>query len=106
MPRQNNILIPQARKGLDNLKYVVASELGYGMQINQQYVNPQNYRYILENMKYEFAEELGIAPLISKGSWGNVPSNLCGSVGGRMGGKIGGNMVRRMIQFAEQNISQ
>ena len=62
--RRNQVIVPQARQGLDQLKYEVASEIGL-----------PNYQ----------------------GYLGDVPS--------RLNGAVGGNMVRRMIQFAEQNLT-
>lgn len=50
----------------------------------------------LNSFKYEIANELGIqAP--QGGYWGNVSSRDCGAVGG--------NMVRKMISFAEGQLS-
>lgn len=50
----------------------------------------------LNQFKYEIANELGIqAP--QGGYWGNVSSRDCGAVGG--------NMVRKMISFAEGQLS-
>lgn len=99
MPNQNNndVLVPQAASALDQFKFEVANELGLT-------VNPQNYRQVLDNMKYEIASELGLTPQIRNGYWGDLPAKACGAVGGRIGGKIGGNMVKRMIQYAEQNM--
>jgi len=102
----DDILIQSATPGLNNLKYEVASELGYGSIVGQPRVTPQNFGPITHNMKYELADELGIEDEIKNGYWGNVSSRACGAVGGRIGGKIGGNMVRQMIQYAEQNMSR
>ncbi len=101
-----DVLIPSATPGLKNLKYEVASELGYGSVVGQPQVTPQNFERITDNMKYEIAGELGIAQEIENGYWGNVSSRACGAVGGRIGGKIGGNMVRKMIQSVEQSMSR
>lgn len=50
----------------------------------------------LHNFKYEIASELGIS--VPQGDyWGNVSSRDCGAVGG--------NMVRKMISFAENQLS-
>jgi small acid-soluble spore protein A (major alpha-type SASP) len=54
---------------------------------------------MLDNMKYEIASEFAIP--VHQGSedyWGNIPSRDCG--------RVGGNMVKRMIAFAEQEISK
>ncbi len=56
----------------------------------------------LERFKYEIANEIGIGPQVQDGYWGEVPSRDCG----RVGGKIGGNMVRVMIRYAEEALSQ
>ena len=49
----------------------------------------------LDNLKYEIANEVGIA------NYANVDK---GSLSARENGRVGGNMVRRMIQYAEQNL--
>jgi hypothetical protein len=105
LPNKNRVLVPQAASALDRFKIEVANEIGYPT-FGHAAVTPENYRAILQRMKYEFAGELGLNHLIREGYWGDVPSRHCGAVGGRMGGKIGGNMVRRMIQFAEEQLSQ
>lgn len=56
---------------------------------------------VLDSFKYEIADELGITPAVRDGYWGYVPSRECG----RVGGKIGGNIVKVMIRYAEQNLS-
>ncbi len=53
-------------------------------------------RQALDQFKYEVAREIGVTPPAS-GYWGDLPARQCGAVGG--------NMVRRMIQVAEQNLS-
>lgn len=106
MPNQdkNDLLVPQASSGIDSFKYEIADELGYAGHIGQARVTPQNYNQITNTMKYEIANELGLTPQIKDGYWGELSSKACGAVGGRIGGKLGGNIVRRMIQFAEQNM--
>ncbi|MCR4437398.1 MAG: alpha/beta-type small acid-soluble spore protein [Eubacteriales bacterium] len=49
----------------------------------------------LNNLKYEMASELGL---------GNYASIDKGSLSSRQNGYIGGYMVRKMIQFAEENL--
>ncbi|MGE5397803.1 MAG: small, acid-soluble spore protein, alpha/beta type [Chitinophagales bacterium] len=50
----------------------------------------------MHSFKYEIANELGIG--VPQGDyWGNVSSRDCGAVGG--------NMVRKMISFAENQLS-
>lgn len=67
--------------------------MGEGQRSNQVLV-PQA-RQVLDQFKNEIANELGINP--PGGYFGDIPSRQCGA--------IGGHMVRRMIQFAEQNLS-
>lgn len=102
----NDVLVPPAAPGLNDLKYEVATELGYGDVVGQPRVTPKNFEQITGNMKYEIADELGLSQEIENGYWGNVSSRACGTVGGRIGGRIGGNMVRKMIQYAEQHLSR
>lgn len=67
MARSNNsnqTLVPQARDGLDSMKFEVASQLGVNLK--------QGYN-------------------------GDIPA--------REAGRIGGNMVKKMIQYAENNLS-
>ncbi len=52
---------------------------------------------MLDRFKYEVAQEIGVNPPES-GYWGDLPARQCGAVGG--------NMVRKMIQLAEQQLSQ
>lgn len=101
---KNKIIIPQAASTLEQFKFEIANELGYGYQIGQTQLTPQNYQPVLNKMKYEIAGELGLISKINNGYWGELTSRECGAVGGRIGGKIGGNMVRQMIQYAEQNM--
>lgn len=102
----NRLLVPQAKSTMDRFKFEVANEIGFGKSIGANQVSAENYQAILEKMKYEAANEIGIDSQINNGYWGDVPSRDCGAVGGRLGGEIGGNMVRKMIQFAEQNMTK
>ncbi|MGI6632233.1 MAG: small, acid-soluble spore protein, alpha/beta type [Bacillota bacterium] len=52
-------------------------------------------RAALDSFRNEVANELGIQP--PGGYWGDIPSRTCGAVGG--------HMVRRMIELAEQSLS-
>lgn len=52
----------------------------------------------LDRFKYEVAGELGLADKIERVGWGDMTSRECGLVGG--------NMVRRMIRYAEEKMSQ
>jgi len=92
-------LVPGANRALDDLKLAVARDLGV-----TDTQNTQTYQQILDSWKYEVAGELGLNRKINGEYWGNLTSKECGKVGGRMGGKIGGNMVKKMIEFAEQNM--
>ncbi|AFV03136.1 small acid-soluble spore protein [Dehalobacter sp. UNSWDHB] len=64
---------------------------------------PQEYAQYLDNAKYEVANELGIQ--LNKGYNGDITSRDAGRIGGQIGGKIGGNMVKKMIAFAESNMT-
>lgn len=55
----------------------------------------QGARTALNNMKYEIAGELGLA---------NYSQSDKGSLSSRQNGYVGGYMVRKMIQFAEENM--
>jgi len=81
---------------LDQLKYEVSKELGY---INS---GPKEYNQFLNNTKFEVANELGIQ--LNHGYNGDLTSRDAGRIGGNIGGKIGGNMVRKMIEFAENQM--
>ncbi|HAG07062.1 MAG TPA: spore protein alpha/beta [Peptococcaceae bacterium] len=52
----------------------------------------------LDRFKYEVAEDLGLADKIRQVGWGDMTSRECGLVGG--------NMVRRMIRYAEDKMSE
>ncbi|WP_062350223.1 alpha/beta-type small acid-soluble spore protein [Bacillus kwashiorkori] len=79
---RNKILVPESRQKLDQLKASVA-----GTKTPEQ-------------AKFEVAKELGI-PLKS-GYNGGLTSAQAGKVGGR----LGGNMVKKLIQMAQQNLSE
>ncbi len=49
----------------------------------------------LDALKYEVASELGV----------NLKQGYNGDVPARETGRVGGNMVKRMIQYAENNLS-
>jgi small acid-soluble spore protein D (minor alpha/beta-type SASP) len=82
MPNRNKILVPDARKGLDQLKAKVA-----------QTQSP-------EMAKFEVAQELGVP--LKKGYNGQLTSYQAGKVGG----KLGGNMVKELVRMAQQNLSK
>ena len=64
---------------------------------NQPYALPAG---VLNQMKFEVAQELGIS--LKPGYNGEMTARDAG----RIGGKIGGNMVKVMIRYAEQALSQ
>lgn len=78
---RNQILVPEARHKLDQLKAKVA-------RVN----NP-------DKAKYEIAKEIGVP--LHKGYNGNLTSEEAGKVGGRLGGR----MVKELIIMAQRNLS-
>ncbi|MEH7331426.1 alpha/beta-type small acid-soluble spore protein [Neobacillus drentensis] len=82
MARRNKILVPDARRGLDELKAKVA-----------QASRP-------EDAKFEAAEEVGVP--LQKGYNGQLTSEQAGKVGGR----LGGSMVRELVKMAQQNLAK
>jgi hypothetical protein len=86
--RNNRILVPEARQGLNQLQDKVMAEKGYKADENNS-----------DKTKYEMAKDLGIP--LEKGYNGNIKAKQAGKVGGN----IGGQMVREMIQMAEQNLN-
>ncbi|MEW9053234.1 MAG: alpha/beta-type small acid-soluble spore protein [Neobacillus sp.] len=80
MARRNKILVPEARRGLDELKAKVA-----------QASSP-------ENAKFEAAKEVGVP--LTNGYNGKLTSEQAGKVGGR----LGGSMVRELVKMAQQNM--
>ncbi|MHB8926272.1 MAG: small, acid-soluble spore protein, alpha/beta type [Bacillota bacterium] len=57
---------------------------------------------VLDRFKYEIADEIGLLNRIESVGWPDLSARDCG----RIGGKIGGNMVKVMIRYAEQSLSQ
>lgn len=51
----------------------------------------------LDEFKYEVARDIGLN-IPQDNYWGDIPARQCGAVGG--------HMVRRMIEMAEQNLSE
>lgn len=82
MARRNKILVPEARKELDNLKAKV--------------VNTQSP----VNAKFEAAKEVGVP--LKQGYNGQLTSKQAGQVGG----KLGGSMVRELVKIAQENLSK
>jgi hypothetical protein len=52
-------------------------------------------RQMLDNMKYEVAGQVGVT----------LKLGYNGDIAAKDAGRIGGNMVRKMIQYAENNFS-
>lgn len=82
MTRRTRILVPEARKALDQLKAKVVHA-----------DNP-------DQAKFEAAEEMGI-PLKS-GYNGQLTSQEAGKVGGR----LGGSMVKELVKMAQENLTK
>jgi len=61
---------------------------------NNQTVVPQA-KDMLNKMKYETAGEIGVT----------LKDGYNGEITAREAGRIGGNMVKKMIQYAENNFS-
>jgi small acid-soluble spore protein D (minor alpha/beta-type SASP) len=80
MARRNKILVPEARRGLDELKAKVA------------------HAKSPEDAKFEAAEEVGVP--LNKGYNGQLTSEQAGKVGGR----LGGSMVRELVKMAQENM--
>jgi len=87
MARNNRILIPQAREGLDQLKTRVMKDLGYEASTP-------------DSIKYEVAEENGIP--LSDGYNGKLTAEQAGKIGG----PIGGSMVKEMIRMAQEQMAK
>lgn len=79
---RNKILVPEARKELDELKAKVTGAN-----------NP-------EEAKLEVANELGI-PLRS-----GYNGELTSAQVGKIGGKIGGNMVKELVKMAQESMKR
>ena len=92
---------------LNRFKYEVASDLVPELKALNGAGTIEELRYSLtqaapnyDDLKFEIAQELGIP--FDRGYNGDKPARLMGAIGG----KIGGHMVRRMIQFAEQELAK
>lgn len=81
---RNKILVPEARKELDQLKGRVMKEKGY----------------MGTDPKYEIAEEQNIP--LQKGYNGQLTSEDAGKIGG----PIGGNMVKEMVKIAQERMNK
>lgn len=89
MGRNNRILVPEARKQLDQLKVDVMKAKGYSVDAEQP-----------DSVKYEVAKELGIP--FSDGYNGKLTSEQAGKIGG----PIGGNMVKEMVRLAQEQMAK
>ncbi|GEN84259.1 hypothetical protein SLU01_25710 [Sporosarcina luteola] len=89
MPSKNKILVPQARKQLDQLKADVMKAKGYKVDNERP-----------DAVKYEVAKELGIP--LSDGYNGKLTSEQAGKIGG----PIGGNMVKEMVRLAQEQMAK
>ena len=79
---RNKILVPEARKGMDDLKAkVVGAD------------HPSN-------AKFEAAEEVGVP--LQKGYNGQLTSEQAGKIGG----KLGGSMVKELVRMAQENLAK
>ena len=89
MTKNNRILVPEAREGLNQLKAKVMEAKGYEVDTT----NP-------DDVKYEIANELGIP--LKKSYNGKLTSEQAGKIGG----PIGGNMVKEMIRMAQEQMTK
>ena len=89
MGRNNKILVPEARAGLDQLKAKDMEAKGY--EVNKS--KP-------DDVKYEIANELGIP--LNKDYNGKLTSEQAGKIGG----PIGGSMVKEMIRMAQEQMTR
>ena len=79
---RNKILVPEARKEMDELKAkVVGAD------------HPSN-------AKFEAAEEVGVP--LQKGYNGQLTSEQAGKIGG----KLGGSMVKELVRMAIENLAR
>lgn len=88
MARNNKILVPDARKELEQLKGRIMKAKGYNVNMT----NPNA-------VKYEVATEQHIP--LQNGNNGQLTSEQAGKIGG----PIGGNMVKEMIKIAQENMT-
>lgn len=100
--RNRRVMVGQAQSALDQLKFEVAREIGYDPHALQ---NASTFGQFLDDYKYRVASELGLKQKVQSIGWDNMSSGECGQIGGRIGGKLGGQMVRRLIEMAEQDLT-
>lgn len=89
MTKNNRILVPEAREGLNQLKAQVMNDKGYEVDATDP-----------DEVKYEIANELGIP--LKKGYNGKLTAEQAGKVGG----PIGGNMVKEMVRMAQEQMTK
>ncbi|WP_252503015.1 alpha/beta-type small acid-soluble spore protein [Sporosarcina sp. Marseille-Q4943] len=89
MGRKNRVLVPEARKQLDQLKVDVMKAKGYVVDDDQPHA-----------VKFEIAKELGI-PLSEE-----YNGKLTSEQAGKIGGPIGGNMVKEMVRLAQEQMAR
>lgn len=89
MAKNNNILVPEAKQALNQLRVRIMEAQGYGLNSAPD-----------EDLKYEIANELGIP--FNKGYNGNLTSEQAGKIGG----PIGGNMVKEMVKLAHEQLTR
>ncbi len=82
MANKNKILVPEARKGLDQLKAKITNTN-----------DPQK-------AKFEVAAEQEIS--LDKGYNGNIKAKDAGKIGGH----IGGNMVQELVKMGQQQLQK
>ncbi len=103
MSNDKELLQPQAKSSMDNLKLKVANDM-LSQEVGKE-VTEDNYQAILDKKKYEIAEDLGLKEKIDNVGWENMTTKEVGTIGGRLGGKIGGNMVKELITMAESQMA-
>lgn len=87
MGRNNRILVPEARKQLNQLKVDVMKANGFTVDDERP-----------DAVKFEIAKELGI-PLSEE-----YNGKLTSEQAGKIGGPIGGNMVKEMVRLAQEQL--
>ncbi|MGG0667980.1 alpha/beta-type small acid-soluble spore protein [Sporosarcina koreensis] len=87
MGRNNRILVPEARKQLNQLKVDVMKAKGFTVDDERP-----------DAVKFEIAKELGI-PLSEE-----YNGKLTSEQAGKIGGPIGGNMVKEMVRLAQEQL--
>jgi hypothetical protein len=103
MSDDKEILVPQAKKHLENLKLEVANET-LGREL-QQDISADNYEQALDAKKHAVTEDLGLQAKVDEVGWENMTTREVGQIGGRVGGQIGGQMVKELIAKAESQMA-